>query len=177
MIPLLTLGIPGDGVTALLLGAFMLHGITPGPTMFTKQGVMAYTIIIGCLVANIFLYPIGKALTRAVAKVIQVRYTYLACAIIMFCFAGAFAASGHVKELILTAAILILSYVLTILDIDNTPLLLGMILEPIMEKYFVSASMAYDRDYSIFIRRPISLVILIITVVMVSQSPCQQAQC
>ena len=167
MIPLLTLGIPGDGVTALLLGAFMLHGITPGPTMFTKQGVMAYTIILGCLVANIFLFPIGKALTRAVAKVIQVRYTYLACAIIMFCFAGAFAASGHVKELILTAAILILSYVLTILDIDNTPLLLGMILEPIMEKYFVSASMAYDRDYSIFIRRPISLVILIITVVMV----------
>ena len=167
MIPLLTLGIPGDGVTALLLGAFMLHGITPGPTMFTKQGVMAYTIILGCLVANIFLFPIGKALTRAVAKVIQVRYTYLACAIIMFCFAGAFAASGHVKELILTAAILILSSVLTILDIDNTPLLLGMILEPIMEKYFVSASMAYDRDYSIFIRRPISLVILIITVVMV----------
>ena len=66
------------------------------------------------------------------AKVIQVRYTYLACAIIMFCFAGAFAASGHVKELILTAAILILSYVLTILDIDNTPLLLGMILEVIL---------------------------------------------
>ena len=167
MIPLLTLGIPGDGVTALLLGAFMLHGITPGPTMFTKQGVMAYTIILGCLVANIFLYPIGKALTRAVAKIIQVRYTYLACAIIMFCFAGAFAASGHYKELILTAAILILSYILTLLDIDNTPLLLGMILEPIMEKYFVSASMAYDRDYSIFVRRPISLVILIITVVMV----------
>ena len=80
----------------------------------------------------------------------------------MFCFAGAFAASGHVKELILTAAILILSYVLTILDIDNTPLL-GMILEPIMEKYFVSASMAYDRDYSIFVRRPISAVILIVT--------------
>ena len=167
MIPLLTLGIPGDGVTALLLGAFMLHGITPGPTMFTKQGVMAYTIILGCLVANIFLYPIGKALTRAVAKIIQVRYTYLACAIIMFCFAGAFAASGHYKELILTAAILIFSYILTLLDIDNTPLLLGMILEPIMEKYFVSASMSYDRDYSIFVRRPISLVILIVTVVMV----------
>ena len=167
MIPLLTLGIPGDGVTALLLGAFRLHGITPGPTMFTKQGVMAYTIILGCLVANIFLYPIGKALTRAVAKIIQVRYTYLACAIIMFCFAGAFAASGHYKELILTAAILIFSYILTLLDIDNTPLLLGMILEPIMEKYFVSASMSYDRDYSIFVRRPISLVILIVTVVMV----------
>ncbi len=167
MIPLLTLGIPGDGVTALLLGAFMLHDITPGPTMFTKQGVMAYTIILGCLVANIFLYPIGKALTRGVAKIIQVRYTYLGMAIIMFCFAGAFAASGLTKELILTAAILVFSYFLNLLAIDNTPLLLGMILEKIMEKYFVSASMAYDRDYTIFVRRPISLVILIITVVMV----------
>ena len=135
--------------------------------MFTKQGVMAYTIILGCLVANIFLYPIGKALTRGVAKIIQVRYTYLATVIIMFCFAGAFAASGHYKELIITAALLIFSYILTVLDIDNTPLLLGMILEKIMEKYFVSASMSYDRDYTIFFRRPISLVILIITVVMV----------
>lgn len=166
MIPLLTLGIPGDGVTALLLGAFMLHNITPGPTMFTKQGVMAYTIILGCLIANIFLYPIGKGITRGVAKIVQVRYTYLAPVIIMFCFAGAFAGTGAVKELIITAAILIFSYFLTILDISNTPLLLGMILEKIMEKNFVSAAMAYDRDYTIFFRRPISLCILILTVVL-----------
>lgn len=167
MIPLLTLGIPGDGVTALLLGAFILHGITPGPTMFTKQGVMAYTIMIGCLIANIFLYPIGKMLTRAVAKIVQVRYTYLAPCIIMFCFAGAYAATGLSKELVLTAGILVFSYLLTILDIDNTPLLLGMILEKIMEKNFVTAAMSYDMDFTIFVTRPISLAILIITVIMV----------
>lgn len=63
-------------------------------------------------------------------------------------------------------AVLILSYVLTLLDISNTPLLLGMILESIMEKNFVSAAMAYDRDYTIFLRRPISLVILLLTVLM-----------
>lgn len=166
MIPLLTLGIPGDGVTALLLGAFVLHGINPGPTMFTKQGVMAYTIILGCLVANVFLAPIGAIMTRAVAKIVQVKYTYLAPVIIMFCFAGSFAATGNTKELVLTAAILIFSYFLTILDISNTPLMLGMILESIMEKNFVSAAMSYDRDYTIFFRRPISLVILIITVVL-----------
>ncbi len=166
MIPLMTLGIPGDGVTALLLGAFVLHGITPGPTMFTKQGVMAYTIILGLLVANIFLAPFGLVLTRVVAKIVQVKYTYLAPVIIMFCFAGAFAATGNTKELILTAAILVFSYILTILDIDNTPLMLGLILESIMEKNFVSASMAYDRDYSVFLTRPISLVILIVTVVL-----------
>lgn len=166
MIPLLTLGIPGDGVTALLLGAFVLHGINPGPTMFTKQGVMAYTIILGCLVANIFLYPIGLVMTRAVAKIVQVKYTYLAPVIIMFCFAGSFAATGNTKELVLTAAILIFSYFLTILDISNTPLMLGMILESIMEQNFVTAAMAYNRDYTIFVRRPISLAILVITVVL-----------
>mgnify|MGYP001151225727 CR=1 FL=1 len=166
MIPLLTLGIPGDGVTALLLGAFVLHGIQPGPTMFTKQGVMAYTIIIGCLVANILLAPFGLGMTRLVAKIVQVRYTYLAPVIIMFCFAGAFAATGNTKELIICAGILIFSYILTVLDIDNTPLMLGMILEDIMEQNFVTASMSYERNYSIFITRPISAVILIITVVL-----------
>ena len=166
LIPMMALGIPGDGVTALLLGAFVLHGIQPGPTMFTKQGVMAYTIIIGCLVANVLLAPLGLGMTRIVAKIVQVRYTYLAPVIIMFCFAGAFAATGNTKELIICAGILIFSYILTVLDIDNTPLLLGMILEDIMEQNFVTASMSYDRNYSIFITRPISAVILIVTVVL-----------
>lgn len=169
MIPLLTLGIPGDGVTALLLGAFVLHGIQPGPTMFTKQGVMAYTIIIGCLVANVLLAPLGLGMTRAVAKIVQVKYTYLAPVIIMFCFAGAYAATGNTKELILCAAILIFSYILTLLDISNTPLMLGMILEDIMEQNFVTAAMSYDRNYSIFFTRPISAAILIITVVLAGQ--------
>ncbi len=167
MIPLLTLGIPGDGVTALLLGAFILHGIQPGPTMFTKQGVIAYSIILGCLVANLFLYPIGMLLTRAVAKIIQVRYTYLAPVIIMFCFAGAFAATGNTKELVLVAAILVFSYVLVVLDISSTPLMLGMILADIMEMNFVTSMMSYDRDYLIFFKRPISCVILILTVILV----------
>lgn len=167
MIPLLTLGIPGDGVTALLLGAFILHGIQPGPTMFTKQGVIAYSIILGCLVANLFLYPIGMLLTRAVAKIIQVRYTYLAPVIIMFCFAGAFAATGNTKELVLVAAILVFSYVLVVLDISSTPLMLGMILADIMEMNFVTSMMSYDKDYLIFFKRPISCVILILTVILV----------
>lgn len=166
MIALLTLGIPGDGVTALLLSAFVLHGIQPGPTMFTKQGVMAYTIIIGCLVANVLLAPLGLGMTRAVAKIVQVKYTCLAPVIIMFCFAGAYAATGNTKELILCAAILIFSYILTLLDISNTPLMLGMILEDIMEQNFVTAAMSYDRNYSIFFTRPISAAILIITVVL-----------
>ena len=109
------------------------------------------------------IYP----LTRAVAKIIQVRYTYLAPIIIIFCFAGAFAATGNTKELVLTAAILVFSYLLTLLDISSTPLMLGMILADIMEMNFVTSMMSYDKDYLIFFKRPISCCILILTVVLV----------
>lgn len=134
-----------------------------------KQGITKkemVSILPACLVANVLLAPLGLGMTRLVAKIVQVRYTYLAPVIIMFCFAGAFAATGNTKELIICAGILIFSYILTVLDIDNTPLMLGMILEDIMEQNFVTASMSYDRNYSIFITRPISAVILIITVVL-----------
>nr|WP_330376219.1 tripartite tricarboxylate transporter permease [Butyrivibrio sp. AE3004] len=98
---------------------------------------------------SLHMHVILFGMTRAVAKIVQVRYTYLAPLIIMFCFAGSFASTGNTKELVICAAILVFSYLLTILDIDNTPLMLGMILESIMEKNFVTASMAYDRDYTI----------------------------
>lgn len=166
MIPLLTLGIPGDGVTALLLGAFILHGIQPGPTMFTKQGVVAYSIILGTLIANFMLFFVGKFFTRHVAKIVQVKYSYLVPIITGFCFAGAFAATGNQKEIIITAAILIFSYVLTILDISVIPLMLGMILADIMEQNFVTSMMSYDNDIFIFFKRPISLGILVLTVIL-----------
>lgn len=167
MIPLLTMGIPGDGVTALLLGAFILHGLQPGPNMFTKQAQAAYTIIVGCLVANIFLYPLGKVMTRAVAKVVQVKYTFLAPVILLFCFAGAFAGTGNNKEMIFCAALLVFAYVLKLLKIDAIPMLLGLILADIMETNFVTSMMSYDRDYFIFFKRPISAIILILTVLLV----------
>lgn len=167
MIPLLTMGIPGDGVTALLLGAFILHGIQPGPTMFTKQAAAAYTIIAGCLVANIFLYPLGKIMTRAVSKVVQVKYTYLAPVIILFCFAGAFSGTGNFKEMIFCAALLVVSYLMKLMDINAIPMLLGLILADIMETNFVTSMMSYDRDYLIFFKRPISLGILVVTVLLV----------
>lgn len=167
MIPLLTLGIPGDGVTAILLGAFILHGIIPGPTMFTKQAVTAYAIIIGLLVANFLLYFIGRAFTRQVAKIVSVKYSYLGPIIITFCFAGAYAANGSIYEVLLMLGILVLSYILSTLKVSVIPIMLGMILAPIMEQNFVNSMTIYDGDLLIFFKRPITLIILILTVVLV----------
>lgn len=167
MIPLLTLGIPGDGVTAILLGAFILHGIIPGPTMFTKQGTTAYAIIFGILIANIMLYFLGKLFTKQIAKIVQVRYSFLGPLIMIFCFAGAYAANGSPNEVILMMGILVISYILLVLDISVIPIMLGMILAPIMEQNFVNSMIIYDGDLLIFFKRPISLVILILTAVLV----------
>lgn len=167
MIPLLTLGIPGDGVTAILLGAFILHGVIPGPTMFTKNAVTAYGIMIGIIIANLFLYVLGKIFTRGVAKIVQVRYSYLGPLIMAFCFAGAFAANSSKYEIILMLGLFVIAYVLNKLDISVIPIMLGMILGPIIEQNFVNSMIIYDGDYLIFFKRPISLIILILTVIMV----------
>lgn len=167
MIPLLTLGIPGDGVTAILLGAFIIHGIIPGPTMFTKQAVTAYAIIFGTLIANLLLYFLGLLFTRQIAKIVQVRYTYLAPLITAFCFAGAFASNGSYYEVILMMGVLVFSYILLFLDISAIPIMLGMILAPIMEQNFVNSMLIYDNDMLIFFKRPISLVILLLTAFLV----------
>ena len=166
LIPLLTLGIPGDGVTALLLGAFVLHGMQPGPAMFANHGVTAYSIMIGKLVTAFMLIVIGLVFTRLVARIVRVRYSYLTPVIVMFCFAGAFAATGHIKEVTIAAGMLILSYILNVLKISAIPLMLGMILTPIMERNFITGMLAHGNDISIFVRRPVALGILVLTVVL-----------
>lgn len=166
MIPLLTLGIPGDGVTAILLGAFILHGIIPGPTMFIKQANTAYTIIFGVLIANILLYFVGLLFTRQIAKIVQVRYSYLGPLITAFCFAGAFAANGSAYEVILMMCILVFTYLLMVLDISVIPIMLGMILSPILELNFINSMIIYDGDFLIFFKRPISLIIFVLTAVL-----------
>lgn len=166
MIPLLTMGIPGDGVTALLLGAFILHGVIPGPTMFTKHATTAYGIMVGIIIANIFLFIIGKLFTRAFAKIVQVRYSYLAVLIMAFCFAGAYAANGSSYEIILMLGLFIIAYFLNKFEVSVIPIMLGMILGPIIESNFINSMIIYDGDFLIFFKRPISLIILILTVIM-----------
>lgn len=166
LIPLLTLGIPGDGVTALLLGAFILHGIVPGPTMFTKQASTVYMIIFGVILANLLLYLVGNLFTKSVAKIVQVKYSYLGPIILVFCFAGAFAANGSSYEVILVILTLLFTYILVLLDISTIPLMLGMILAPIIERNFVNSMTIYDNDILIFLKKPISLAILILAAIL-----------
>ena len=165
LIPLLTLGIPGDGVTAVLLGAFILHGLIPGPKLFTDQAVITYSIIIGLIFCNVILYVLGRLFTKQVAKVINLPYGVLGVCIIFFCFAGAFANSGNINEMFLIVPIAILAYGMHLFGFSIVPIMLGLILGPILEENFTRSMIVSDGNLLIFFTEPISCGILIFSVV------------
>lgn len=167
MIPLLTLGIPGDGVTAILLGAFILHGLIPGPKLFTDHAVTTYSIIVGLIICNVLLLVLGKIFTKQIAKVIKVPYKLLAPIIMLFCFAGAYANSGNINEMLLIVPIAAIGYILYLLDFSVIPLMLGLILGPIAEVNFTRSMIVSNQDIFIFVKEPISCGILIITVIFI----------
>ncbi len=164
MIPLLTLGIPGDGVTAILLGAFILHGMEPGPKLFTDQAVETYSIIIGLVICNILLYLLGSLFTKQISNVIKIPYKILGIAISLFCFAGAFSNSGSIWEMLLIVPLAVAGYFLGLLGFSVIPMMLGLILGPIVENNFTRSMIVYDNDLLIFFKEPISCGILIFSV-------------
>jgi putative tricarboxylic transport membrane protein len=167
MIPLLTLGIPGDGVTAILLGAFMMQGLVPGPTLFTEQANITYAIIIGVIISNLLVWAQGHYLTQAIARIVQVPYEILGPILMIFCFAGAYSNSGNINELIMAVPIAIFGYFINKLGFSVVPLMLGLILGPIVEQNFTRSMIMSEGSLSIFVTRPISIAFLVITVIFV----------
>lgn len=167
MIPLLTLGIPGDGVTAILLGALTMKGLTPGPTLFTAQANITYAIIIGNLIANFILLYQGYYLTQAISRIIQVSYKYLCPMLMIFCFAGAFANANNKNEMIMIVPLAIFAYIIDKFGFSIVPMMLGLILGPLVESNLTRSLIISEGNPMIFFTRPISLVIFIITIIFV----------
>jgi len=161
LVPLLTLGIPGDNVTAILLGAFVAHGIRPGPQIFTEQGPLVYALMMAMIIANVLFIVLGYVLLRPFAKAIQLKKAYLIPVILALSFVGTLS-TGVASDLSIMVVIGICAYVLRKLRFDLAPLVIAFVLaEPI--EYRLSQSMLYARgeilDY-LFIQRPIASVFL-----------------
>jgi len=161
LVPLLTLGIPGDNVTAILLGAFVAHGIRPGPQIFTEQGPLVYALMMAMIIANVLFIVLGYVLLRPFAKAIQLKKAYLIPVILALSFVGTLS-TGVASDLSIMVVIGVCAYVLRKLRFDLAPLVIAFVLaEPI--EYRLSQSMLYARgeilDY-LFIQRPIASVFL-----------------
>lgn len=167
MIPMLTLGVPGDGVTAILMGAFMLHGMVPGPTLFTEAGDILYAIMLGLIVVNVFMYIIGNVLTRFYAHITRIPYEMLSPIVLTFCIAGAYSTNNRVYDIFIILLFGIVAYFLRRMDFQLVPILLGIVLGPLAEKNFRRAMVISDGSFSIFLTRPISCAFILIAVASV----------
>ncbi|WP_158735783.1 tripartite tricarboxylate transporter permease [Alteribacillus sp. YIM 98480] len=167
LIPLLTLGIPGDGVTAILLGSLMLHGLTPGPTLFEDHTNVIYAIMLGLLLINILMLLQGRYLVKWFSKISVVPYSLLIPLIAVFSATGSYAVNYSSFHVILIMIIGILGYVLFKLGFSTIPVLLGFILGPIAEENYRNAMVISDGSFLIFLTRPFSLIFVILTLMTI----------
>src|SRR5699024_3642095 len=164
MVPLLSLGIPGSATTAILLGAFILHGIQPGPLMFQSQGPLVYTIFIGLLIANIMIIFLSKPFIKIFSNVLRVPYSVVGPLILLFCVVGTFAVRNSLFDVAVMLAFGIFGYILDDAKFPLAPVVLGLVLGPIVEEQFRRAMLMSGNDFSIFFTRPISLILMVLTI-------------
>ena len=165
MIPLLTLGIPGDSVTAIMLGALMMQGITPGPLLFSTQTVDVYSIIISLFVCNIFMCLLGYGAIRIFSKISLVPMKWLNPIVFVFCVVGTYAINNNIYDVFLMIGAGIVGYFLIKLDFCMPPIILGLILGGTVEENLRRTLVLSDGSFSIFLSHPIALVLLAIAAI------------
>lgn len=150
LIPLLTLGIPGDGCVAIMLSALMINGLNPGLSLFTTQGDIMYAIMIGLLFVNLFMLIQGKYLTKLFAKVVSIPQEILTPIIVIFCFAGAYSINKSYFDVGITLVFAVIAWILRKLDFPTVPILLGLVLGNMTETNFRRALLLSKGSISIF---------------------------
>lgn len=165
MIPLLTLGIPGDVAMAILLGSFMLHGISIGPDLFTQSGDLVYAMYFGIILMLLFVFMFSWFGSGLVAKLVLIPDHYLYPMIIILTVTGTFTLMNSIFNVWVAVFFGLISFVMVKKDYPMSPLLLGIILGPIIESNFLLSMSATNGDLTTFITRPISAVILLLALI------------
>lgn len=164
IIPLITLGIPGSTVAAVLFGALILHGLTPGQSMFTKNITTTYTIIIGFILANIMMGLIGIVICRQVVKITKVSDAILIPVIVVLSTIGSYSINNRFSDVYLMLIFGLIGYLCRKLDLPTAPIILGMLLEATGESGFKNAILMSKGQPVIlyYLQRPASLVLLVL---------------
>jgi putative tricarboxylic transport membrane protein len=167
LIPMMTLGIPGDVVTAILLGGLMIHGLQPGPLLFRDNADVVGTIFVALFVANVMMYIIELGLMRKLARMIQVPKHFLLPTIMMMCVIGVFSLNNRVFDMWVLLVFGVLGYIFIKNEIPPAPIVLGYILTDIIERNWRIAVMSERGDVTPFFTRPISVVLLLLALVSI----------
>jgi len=160
-IPLLTLGLPAHPVMALMLGAFIIHGITPGPNVLTDEPALFWGLIVSMWVGNLFLVLLNVPLIKVWVKLLTIPYRVLFPAIIALACVGTYSLGLNRYHVYAIAFFGVVGYFLLKVGCEPAPLLLGFVLGPLLEEHLRRAMIISRGDPSIFFTRPISLALLI----------------
>ena len=166
-IPLLTLGIPSTPVMALMMGAMTIQGIAPGTAIITERPLLFWGMIASMWIGNLMLVIINLPLIGIWVSLLKVPYRMLFPAILVFCCVGAFSINNSTFLIFMMAGFALLGYVFHKLGCEGAPFLLGFVLGPLMEENLRRSMVLSFGDPSIFVQRPISLVILLLTLGLV----------
>ena len=166
-IPLLTLGIPGNAVMALMVGAMTIHNIQPGPQVMTSHPQLFWGLIASMWIGNLMLVVLNLPLIGIWVKLLKVPYRILFPAILVFCTIGVYSLKNDPFDIYTTAVFGIIGYIWSKLRCEGAPLLLGLVLGPMMEENFRRALLLSRGNYNTFIDRPLSASLLAVALVLV----------
>lgn len=165
-IPTLTLGIPGDAVMALILGALIINGITPGPLLIQQQPGLFWGLIVSLVIGNLILLVLNIPLIRIWIALLLIPYRVLFPFIVICVAIGAYSASNNVADIYFVAFFGVMGYLAGFLHFQTAPLILGFVLGPLLEQNLRRALLLSGGDYMVFFERPISAVLLSVTGLM-----------
>ncbi|MDA0239304.1 MAG: tripartite tricarboxylate transporter permease [Proteobacteria bacterium] len=168
LVPLLTLGIPGDNLTVILVGAFIAQGMRPGPQLMEEQGPLVFAILVSMVIANVLFLIIGYICIPLFARIVTIRKSFLLPLTLVFAFAGTWIFRGQPTDLAVLVFFGLFGYIAKKLQFDVTPMAMGFILGPTLEYSFgQSVTLASgNMMHFLFIDRPITAAILILTPVV-----------
>jgi putative tricarboxylic transport membrane protein len=168
MVPMLSLGLPGSGGTAVLLGALILYGIQPGPLLFQEHPQLVWGLIASMYVGNVMLLILNLPLVPLFASILRVPYRFLYPLILGFCAVGVFSVRQSFTDLWLLSFFGGVGYLFRLYDYPAAPMVLGLVLGPLIERSLRQSMVLSQGDALIFVTRPISAALIVIAVALLA---------
>ena len=160
IIPLITMGIPGSGATAIILGAFLLHGLQPGPQVFFSSSEVVYSMFASVFLSIIGMCILGYFFIKALVRVLDAPEAVVSVFVVLFCFVGALATRNSTTDMWLIVVFGIVGWLFEKFDFPIAPMVLGAILGPLAETNFMTTMIGYQNDWTVFFTHPVSAVVL-----------------
>jgi putative tricarboxylic transport membrane protein len=165
-IPMLTLGIPSNPVMALMIGALIIQGITPGPNVVTDEPALFWGLIVSMWVGNLMLVLLNLPLIGMWVRMLTIPYHLLFPAIIAFCCIGVYSVNNNPFDVYAMALFGLVGYLFIKLDFEPAPLLLGFVLGPMLEEYLRRAMIISRGNAAVFVTHPLSLALLLVSLAL-----------